>query len=135
MGFSAISPWSNSGVSSGTFKVGAGIYLIVVAMLSSTIGGYVAGRLRTKWTGLHTDEVFSFARRFELRIRNAGGSRRVRERSRRIDQTLFADGHSHAAKGFRTSCMGDKRAFVTYRTNRSTDGRLWRVGSRHVPEN
>jgi hypothetical protein len=57
MGFSAISPWSNSGVSSGTFKVGAGIYLIVVAMLSSTIGGYVAGRLRTKWTGLHTDEV------------------------------------------------------------------------------
>jgi hypothetical protein len=57
MGFSAISPWSNSGVSSGTFKVGAGIYLIVVAMLSSTIGGYVAGRLRTKWTGLHTNEV------------------------------------------------------------------------------
>jgi hypothetical protein len=57
MGFSAISPWSNSGVSSGTFKVGAGIYLIVVAMLSSTIGGYVAGRLRTKWTGLRTDEV------------------------------------------------------------------------------
>jgi len=57
MGFSAISPWSNSGVSSGTFKVGAGVYLIVVAMLSSTIGGYVAGRLRTKWTGLRTDEV------------------------------------------------------------------------------
>ena len=57
MGFSAISPWSNSGVSGGTFKVGAGIYLIVVAMLSSTIGGYVAGRLRTKWTGLRTDEV------------------------------------------------------------------------------
>jgi hypothetical protein len=57
MGFSAISPWSNSGVSSGTFKVGAGIYLIVVAMLSSTIGGYVAGRMRTKWTGLRTDEV------------------------------------------------------------------------------
>jgi hypothetical protein len=57
MGFSAISPWSNSGVSSGTFKVGAGIYLVVVAMLSSTIGGYVAGRLRTKWSGLRTDEV------------------------------------------------------------------------------
>src|SRR5437660_8965103 len=57
MGFSSISPWSNSGISSETFKVAAGIYLIVVAMLSSTIGGYVAGRLRTKWTGLHTDEV------------------------------------------------------------------------------
>src|SRR5438067_11103920 len=57
MGFSSISPWSNSGVSAETFKIGAGIYLIVVAMLSSTIGGYVAGRLRTKWTGLHSDEV------------------------------------------------------------------------------
>jgi hypothetical protein len=57
MGLSAISPWSNSGVSSGTFKIGTGIYLIVVAMLSSTIGGYIAGRLRTKWTGLRTDEV------------------------------------------------------------------------------
>ncbi|TMJ85423.1 MAG: hypothetical protein E6G76_16305 [Alphaproteobacteria bacterium] len=57
MGFSSISPWSNSGVSAETFKIGAGIYLVVMAMLSSTIGGYVAGRLRTKWTGLHTDEV------------------------------------------------------------------------------
>lgn len=56
-GFSAISPWSNSGVSAETFNVGWGAYLIGVAMLSSTIGGYVAGRLRTKWVGLHTDEV------------------------------------------------------------------------------
>src|SRR5581483_8597924 len=26
--------------------------------IASGIGGYLAGRLRTKWTGLHTDEVF-----------------------------------------------------------------------------
>ncbi|HET7021177.1 MAG TPA: hypothetical protein VFI58_10720 [Xanthobacteraceae bacterium] len=57
MGFSAISPWSNSGISGETFKIAAGIYLIVVAMLASTIGGYVAGRLRTKWVGVHSDEV------------------------------------------------------------------------------
>jgi hypothetical protein len=57
MGLSAVSPWSNSGVSATTFKVGTGIYLCVAAMLASTIGGYLAGRLRTKWTGLHTDEV------------------------------------------------------------------------------
>ena len=57
MGFSAISPWSNSGISSGTFNIAAGIYLIVVAMLASTIGGYVAGRLRTKWVGVHSDEI------------------------------------------------------------------------------
>lgn len=58
MAFSSISPWSNSGVSATTFKVGTGIYLIVVAMLASTVGGYLAGRLRTKWVGVHTDEVF-----------------------------------------------------------------------------
>jgi hypothetical protein len=57
MGFSAVSPWSNSGPSATTFKVGTGIYLCVVAMLASTIGGYLAGRLRTKWTGLQTNEV------------------------------------------------------------------------------
>jgi tellurite resistance protein len=57
-GLSSISPWSNSGVSSTTFSVGAGIYLVVMAMLASTIGGYVAGRVRTRWVGVHTDEVF-----------------------------------------------------------------------------
>ena len=41
-----------------TFHVGAGIYLIVVAMLSSTVGGYIAGRLRNRWAGVHHDEVY-----------------------------------------------------------------------------
>jgi hypothetical protein len=57
MGFSAVSPWANSGPSATTFKVATGIYLCVVAMLASTVGGYLAGRLRTKWTGLHSNEV------------------------------------------------------------------------------
>ena len=58
MGFSAVSPWGNSGVSASTFQIGTGVYLIVVAMLASTIGGYIAGRLRTKWVDVHTHEVF-----------------------------------------------------------------------------
>jgi hypothetical protein len=58
MGFSVVSPWGNSGVSAATFEIGTGLYLIVVAMLSSTIGGYIAGRLRTRWVGVHTHEVF-----------------------------------------------------------------------------
>ena len=57
MGFSAVSPWSNAGMSAGAFKLATGLYLIVVSMLSSTIGGYLAGRLRTKWIGLHSEEV------------------------------------------------------------------------------
>lgn len=58
MGFSAASPWGNSGVSANTFQIGTGVYLIVVAMLASTIGGYIAGRLRTKLVGVHTHEVY-----------------------------------------------------------------------------
>lgn len=58
IGLSAVSPWGNSGASATTFKIGTGLYFIVMAMLSSAIGGYVAGRLRTKWVGVHTDEVY-----------------------------------------------------------------------------
>jgi hypothetical protein len=58
LGLSAISPWSDSGVSATTFKVGTGIYLVCVAVMSSAVGGYLAARLRTKWIGVHTNEVF-----------------------------------------------------------------------------
>lgn len=57
MGFAVVSPWPHSGVSAGTFGIGAGLYLIVVAMMASSIGGYIAGRLRTNWVGVHGDEV------------------------------------------------------------------------------
>jgi hypothetical protein len=58
LGLSAVSPWSDSGVSAATFKTGTGIYLVIVAVMSSAVGGYLAARLRTKWTGIHTNEVF-----------------------------------------------------------------------------
>jgi hypothetical protein len=58
LGLAAVSPWGNSGVSTTTFKIGTGLYFIVMAMISSAIGGYLAGRLRTKWSGVHTDEVY-----------------------------------------------------------------------------
>jgi hypothetical protein len=58
LGLSAVSPWTGSGVSATTFKVGTGIYLLCVAVMSSAVGGYLAARLRTRWTGLHTNEVF-----------------------------------------------------------------------------
>ena len=57
VGFSSVSPWANSGISFTTFHIASGIYLVITAMLSSTVAGYIAGRLRTKWTGLHTYEV------------------------------------------------------------------------------
>jgi hypothetical protein len=58
LGLSVVSPWGGAGVSATTFKIGTGLFLIVIAMLSSSIGGYLAGRLRTKWDGIHSDEVY-----------------------------------------------------------------------------
>jgi hypothetical protein len=58
LGLSVVSPWTGAGVSTTTFKIGTGLYLIVIAMLSSSIGGYIAGRLRSRWVGVHSDEVY-----------------------------------------------------------------------------
>src|ERR1700750_3364571 len=59
LGLSVVSPWSGAGVMATTFKIGTGVYLIVIAMLSSSIGGYIAGRLRSQWVGVRSDEVYS----------------------------------------------------------------------------
>ena len=48
LGLSSISPWSDSGVSASTFKVGAGVYLCCVAVMSAAVGGYLAARLRIR---------------------------------------------------------------------------------------
>jgi hypothetical protein len=58
LGLTTISAWPNSGASITTFTISAGIGLIVVQWLSSALGGFITGRLRTKWTGVHTHEVF-----------------------------------------------------------------------------
>jgi hypothetical protein len=58
LGFAAISPWPGRGVTATTFAVTTAIWLIVMQWVSSVLGGYITGRLRTKWTGTHTHEVF-----------------------------------------------------------------------------
>lgn len=58
IGLSSVSPWPNSSPSATTFGVLAAVWLIVVQWLSAALGGYVTGRLRTKWVGVHSDEVY-----------------------------------------------------------------------------
>jgi hypothetical protein len=58
MGLSAISPWSNAGLSSTGVGMAAIIWLVVTQIIASSIGGYLAGRLRVKWVAVHTHEVF-----------------------------------------------------------------------------
>lgn len=57
-GLASVSPWPNSGASATTFTIMAAIWLIIVQWVSAALGGYLTGRLRTKWVGVHTHEVF-----------------------------------------------------------------------------
>jgi hypothetical protein len=58
LGFSSVSIWSNVGASASTIGMAAALWLIVMQIISSALGGYLAGRLRTKWANIHTDEVY-----------------------------------------------------------------------------
>jgi hypothetical protein len=58
LGLAAISPFANAGASATGFGISTAIGLIVVQWLASASGGFITGRLRTKWVGVHTHEVF-----------------------------------------------------------------------------
>jgi hypothetical protein len=58
LGFASVSVWSGVGASASTIGTAAILWLILIQIMSSSMGGYLAGRLRTKWTGIHTDEVY-----------------------------------------------------------------------------
>ncbi|MDR6668822.1 hypothetical protein [Rhizobium sp. 1399] len=58
VGLTMVSPWAGQSSSAATVGIAAAIWLVVVQWLSSALGGYLTGRLRTKWAAVHTDEVF-----------------------------------------------------------------------------
>ncbi len=58
LGLTMVSPWGGESASLTSVAVSTAIWLIVVQWLSSAAGGYLAGRLRTKWVGVHTDEIY-----------------------------------------------------------------------------
>jgi len=58
IGFASISPWNGHGVSVSSFAVTTAIWLIVTQWMAAALGGYLSGRLRTRWIGTHTHEVF-----------------------------------------------------------------------------
>ncbi len=58
LGLSSVSPWYNEGASAAALGVAAIVWLVLMQIISGGLGAYVAGRLRTKWVSVHTDEVF-----------------------------------------------------------------------------
>ena len=57
LGLSSMSPWANEGTSGKALGIGTGVWLILIHLLASGLGGYIAGRMRTKWVSLRADEV------------------------------------------------------------------------------
>ena len=57
-GFSAMSAWAGEGASAKVIGAGGIAWIIATQIVAAAMGGYLAGRLRIKWSGIHNDEVF-----------------------------------------------------------------------------
>lgn len=58
MGFAAMSPWRQEGAGATALGVSAVLWIIVMAAAASSIGGYLAGRLRHRWVDVKPEERF-----------------------------------------------------------------------------
>jgi len=58
LGFSAVSPWAHEGISGTTFSVTTIVWITITSLIASGFGGYIAGRLRTRWIATPADEVY-----------------------------------------------------------------------------
>ncbi|APX78606.1 hypothetical protein BUW96_00405 [Achromobacter insolitus] len=58
LGFLSISPWSGEGATAPAIGIGLIVWMLATQIVAYGIGGYVAGRLRTKWVDVHSDEVY-----------------------------------------------------------------------------
>lgn len=58
LGLSSVSPWAGAGATTATIGAAAIVWLVVTQAVALGLGGYLAGRLRTKWSAVHSDEVY-----------------------------------------------------------------------------
>ena len=58
LGLSSISLWAYSGVSLSNIGISAILWISFTQVMAYGMGGYLAGRLRTKWITAHSDEVY-----------------------------------------------------------------------------
>jgi hypothetical protein len=56
MGLSAVSPWP-TGASARQLGGGAILWIMIVQLVSCSLGGYLAGRLRSRWARVHVHEL------------------------------------------------------------------------------
>ncbi len=58
LGLSSVSPWSGQGVGATAFGASTVAWVTFTQLAASGMGGYLAGRLRSRWASTHTDEVY-----------------------------------------------------------------------------
>lgn len=58
LGLSSVSAWANEGASASTIGWTTIIWLTLTQLIAAALGGYLAGRLRTHWVSVHSDEVY-----------------------------------------------------------------------------
>jgi len=58
LGFAAVSPWRFDASTAAAIGISTIVWVSVTQLLASGVGGYLAGRLRTRWTDLQADEVY-----------------------------------------------------------------------------
>jgi hypothetical protein len=58
LGLSSMSPWVHDKISATTLSVSTILWLTLTQLVAAGMGGYLAGRLRTKWVTVHSDEVY-----------------------------------------------------------------------------
>lgn len=58
LGLSSVSPWVQQGIGAATFGVSTILWISFTQLVASGMGGYLAGRLRTRWAGAQPEEVY-----------------------------------------------------------------------------
>jgi len=58
LGLSIVSPWAHTGIGAAALGLSAILWVTLTQLVASGLGGYLAGRLRTRWTDIHGDEVY-----------------------------------------------------------------------------
>lgn len=58
LGLTSVSPWSGEGISAEALGITTIAWITFTSLAASALGGYISGRLRTRWASTHGDEVY-----------------------------------------------------------------------------
>lgn len=58
LGLSSASPWASQGAAASTLGIAGIVWITFTQLAASGMGGYLAGRLRTRWVAVQADEVY-----------------------------------------------------------------------------